>query len=124
MKKTFIAIALLLASVSSAIAADDYLLSTISLTYKSIHVGTGLSHYHPRIPANPPVVYIDGHTILFESKGFCDYIQIFDPESKECVYDTVVLEDTNHVILPMDLQGEFEIRFCRETYYYYSEIEL
>lgn len=123
MKKLCISIVMLLASVSSAFATDDYVLSNINLTYH-IYTIKNSSTARPRTPANPPVIYIDGHTVLFEAADFCDSIEIIDPYTEEVVFETVVSDSATQAILPEELNGVYEIRFCREGYYFAGMIEL
>lgn len=124
MKRFCISIAVLLASASLAFATDDNVFSTINLTYHSFHQTTHMYGQHPRVPANPPVIYIDGHTVLFEAADFCDSIEIIDPYTEEVVFETVVSDSATQAILPEELNGVYEIRFCREGYYFAGMIEL
>lgn len=124
MKRFCISIAMLLASVSLAFATDDYELTTINLTYHLVLGKNSQPIPRPRTPANPPIVYIDGHTILFEAGGFCDTIGIVDPYTEEVVFETLVSSSATQVILPEELNGVYEIRFCREGYYFAGMIEL
>ena len=124
MKRFRICIALLLASGSLAYATDDYVFSTINLTYHSYHNKNLSSDQRPRTPARPPMIYIDGHTILFETTDFCDSIDIVDPNTDEVVYEILVSGSATQVILPDELDGVYEIRFCREGYYFAGMIEL
>lgn len=82
------------------------------------------SPLRPRTPANPPVVYQNGYTIMWMTPDFCHSIVLINPDDEEIVYDTTVSENDTQIDFPAWLEGQYEIRFMRDTYYYYGTIEL
>lgn len=80
---------------------------------------------HPRIPAQAPIVNQYGHTILWGYTEFCESVQIVDLDNEvEVIYETTIPSTAEQVVLPESLQGSFEIRFMRGTYYYSGIIDL
>lgn len=97
---------------------DEVAYPTIELQYHHSDIRVDVPITRPRIPANPPIVYQDNNTIIFEMCGFCNSISIVDIEMEDIVYETLVSDSESQVTLPQYLQGEYEIRFNRDTYYY------
>lgn len=97
---------------------DDVMYPMIDLQYHHSNIRNDLPPIRPRIPANPPIVYQDNYTIVFETCGFCNSISIVDIETEDILYETIVSESDVQITLPEYLEGEYEIRFNRDSYYY------
>ena len=96
----------------------------INLEYHSIRPTDGLPILRPRTPVNPPTIYQDGHTILFGTAEFCNSVVVVDINTGETVYEVELLDEDTQVSLPESLIGLYEIRFCRDSYYFYGFVEL
>lgn len=125
MKKIIFVAALVAASMFSAWASNIDVFTTINLTLRIYDPIMHQPTTCPRVPSNPPVVYQDGHSVFFHSENFCDFIVLVDPDNEDTfVYTTIVPTGTYRINLPENLRGEYEIRFCKESYYYSGIIEL
>ena len=125
MKKLIIIAMLIASGALSAFASNLFVFTPITLTFH--YYDSQISHpqEYPRTPVNMPEVYIEGYTILFHSDNLCDFIVLVDPENETTfAYYTAMPVGTDHIELPSYLHGEYEIRFCKETYYYSGIIEL
>lgn len=122
MRQIYLILAFALLCASNAFGSEGDSCTVINLTY--VRPSDGLGVLRPRTPVNPPSVYQDGNTIIFETEGFCDSVAIVDIETEEVIYETIVSAFDTHIILPPYLEGEYEIRFCRESYYYSGIIQL
>lgn len=128
MKKFYFCFLLFMASISVLNASgmleeDDATHQVIDLQYhRSIRIG--IPEPRPRTPANPPMVYQNNYTIIFEISGFCSSVSVIDIESDNVVYEVLVLDSETEITLPQNLQGEYEIRFNRDSYYYSGIIYL
>lgn len=125
MKRVLFTLTLMIASYSYMGASNDFVSSVINLSFNyydpySMHV----KHHTPRVPANSPSVIQDGHTITWGVEGFCESVKVVEPATEGIVYETAVSNTSIQITLPEELQGEYEIRFCREGYYYAGMIEL
>ena len=77
-----------------------------------------------RAPIQRPYIYMDGHTIYLNGYVF-DEIQLvtFDENGEDSiVFSSIICEGTETIEIPNDIIGEYEIRFCREGYYFYGEV--
>lgn len=79
---------------------------------------------HPRSPADNLTIFQNDHIILFGTTEFCNSVALVDPCTEEVVYEMQVDATESLVTLPTYLEGEYEIRFMRDTYYYYGFIVL
>lgn len=122
MKKVFLSLILTFISVLSISASMDDTSTVIKLNYNP--VSNGVSVGRPRTPVNSPTIIQDGHTLLFGTINFCHSILLINTETEEIVYETTMPENIDQITLPLWLEGDYEIRFYRETYYYYGIIEL
>ena len=86
-------------------------------------IGDGGGHEHPKAPALPPVVALDGHTLYIISGCDDTELSLVDENDDEA-YSTIVLEGTTMITLPEWLQGTYELRILRGQYMFYTEIEL
>lgn len=125
MKKLILIAAFVGASVLTVFASTQYVFTPINLIVKFYNPQFELPTLPPRVPTNTPEVYLEGHTILFHSDNLCDFIVIVDPENDTTfAYYTAMPVGTDHIELPSYLHGEYEIRFCKESYYYSGTIIL
>lgn len=107
-----------------SLATSNSELVQIELTCNYSGQNAGIIRPRPRTPANPPVVYQNGYTIMWMTPDFCHSIVLINPDDEEIVYETTVSENDTQIVLPAWLEGQYEIRFMRDTYYYYGTIEL
>ena len=129
MKKFCFSVLMLIASMSVLNASgvsvgDEVEYPTIDLQYRHSDIRVDIPLTRPRIPVNPPKVYQNNYNIVFEICGFCSSISIVDCETEDIVYDTLVSDSETQVTLPQFLEGEYEIRFNRDSYYYFGIIQL
>lgn len=77
----------------------------------------------PRTPVCVPTIYLDGHTLFFETS--CDgcTLQLFD-EDGNVVYSLVIPTGTTSLTLPATLTGNYEIQIIRGDFTFVGEIEL
>ncbi len=78
---------------------------------------------HSRLPVCVPTIYLDGHTLYFETS--CDgcTLQLFD-EDGNVVYSLVIPTGTTSLTLPATLTGDYEIQVIRGDITFAGEIEL
>ena len=82
-----------------------------------------IGHSAPRSPVRPPVVYLDGYTLTFESHAdFTLQVVSFDDES--VVFETSVPSSVSEVQLPSYLTGEYELRLYTDSFLFAGYIEL
>lgn len=67
-------------------------------------VGNGL----PKVPMQPPTVFIEGYTLLF-AVDHPDYVMNIKDEDGDFVYTTYVYPTQTQVVLPSSLSGSYEI---------------
>lgn len=118
MKKFYSCILFFIVCISSIKASVDNELPLIDLQYHYSSVTNGVSVQRPRVPAKSPSVYQDGHILIFEVEDFCNSVTIVDIETDEVVYETMVFDFETQIVLPQYLEGEYEIRFNRVSYYF------
>ena len=76
-----------------------------------------------RTPVQPPVVYLDGYTLTFESHAdFTLQVVSFDDES--VVFETSVPSSVSEVQLPSYLTGEYELRLYTDSFLFAGYIDL
>ena len=68
-------------------------------------VGNG----YPKSPTDPPTVYIEDYTLMFENYH-PEYILNIKDEDGIVVYSTVVNSTQTQVVLPSTLSGNYEIK--------------
>lgn len=124
MKKVLLLLLLIFYGFTSLHAMTNPPLTTIELKCEESHKGDGYSVLRPRTPVNPPTIYQDGHTILFGTAEFCNSVVVVDINTGETVYEVELLDEDTQVSLPESLIGLYEIRFCRDSYYFYGFVEL
>jgi len=84
---------------------------------------TEASGDHPRSPTQPPLVFIDGHTLFTQYVPFDMTLEILDSNGS-VVYTTFVSAYTPSVTLPSSLSGDFQIRLIEGYWYFYGWIHL
>ena len=108
----------------SSYPSGESLFPKIDLTCHEAYTADGMSHLRPRTPARIPVVYQNGYCILFESQGCCESVAIVELDNEDVVYEVPVSEDETQVMLPIYLEGVYEIRLYRGNRYYSGTIQL
>ena len=68
-----------------------------------------LGNGQPKSPTDPPTVYIEEYTLMFENYH-PEYILNIKDENGDVVYTTVVHSTQTQVVLPSTLSGNYEIR--------------
>ena len=68
-----------------------------------------LGNGQPKSPTDPPTVYIEEYTLMFENYH-PEYILNIKDENGIVVYSTVVHSTQTQVVLPSTLSGNYEIR--------------
>lgn len=124
MKKYSLSILLGIISILSIYASSDVELPIIDLTTHYVSDDIATDEDRPRSLVSVPVVYQDKYTIIFANAGWCNSITIIDETTEKIVYEKSIKESATHVILPTYLEGEYEIRFDCDRYYYSGIIEL
>lgn len=95
---------------------------SVPLTCERVKHGASAGHM-PRNPINPPSVSIEGNTLYIES-GHPDYtLQLVDEEDV-VVYEVFVDADTNVVLLPSTLVGEYRLNLLWDEWCFWGYIEL
>ena len=121
-KAVFLFLILTLIPVVSISASMDDTSTVIKLNYNPVSNGVPVGR--PRTPVNSPTIIQDGYTLLFGTVNFCHSILLINTETEEIVYEKTVPEVVDQITLPLWLNGNYEIRFYRETCYYYGFIKL
>ena len=111
-------------SILSIYASSDVDFTIIDLKCYNKRPADGIDQLGPRTLVSSPVVYLNNHNLIFETAGFCHSVTLIDVQTDEVVYETIVTESTTQISLPAYLEGEYEIRFNSDRYYYYGNIEL
>ncbi len=126
MKKVIISLTMLFCSVSYMLAADpnfpygDYMLIELSVSYIDPMKPIG---ERPRNPIQPPIVYLDGHTLYIYGDGRDFDLQVVT-EDEAVVYSTYVSSSTTEVQLPTTLSGDYLLQLFNGDFVFIGEIEL
>ena len=123
MKKFTLSILFVTLGILSMYASFDLELPIIDLKCYNKRPSDGLSQLLPRTPITVPVVYQDNYNLIFETPGFCQSITLIDINTDDIMYESIVTESTTQISLPASLDGEYEIRFNSEKYYYSGILE-
>ena len=75
----------------------------------------------PKSPVQAPEVYIDDHTLTFDSSCHNCTLRLVDAEN-EVVYTTVISSST--LVLPATLEGTYELQIIRDNWCFYGDIAL
>lgn len=118
MKKILIVIFTFLMSMS----AQAYECIKISFVCQGLH-GWTLGHNHPKSPAQPPTVYIEGYTLTF-SIDHPAYVLTIKDEDGEVVHSTEVYSAQTQVMLPSSLSGSYEIELATDNWLFTGWITL
>lgn len=124
MKKLSLSILLGIISFLSIYASAEFKYPVIDLTTHYVSDDIATDEERPRSLVSVPVVYKNKNTIIFANAGWCNSITIIDVNTEEVVYDNSITESATHITLPTYLNGEYEIRFNCDRYYYSGIIEL
>ena len=77
----------------------------------------------PKSPIVPPTIYLDDHTLYFDTP--CDGCTLNIVDSNDVVvYTTVIPTGTTSLVLPATLSGEYELQIIRGNYLFYGTIDL
>lgn len=78
---------------------------------------------HPKSPAVVPIIYQDGHELVFDTK--CDgcTLRIVDAND-DVVYSIVIPAGTTSLVLPSFLSGTYELQIVRDGWLFYGDITL
>ena len=124
MKKLSLSILFGIISILSIYASSDVELPIIDLTTHFVREDVATDEERPRSLVSVPVVYQNNNTIIFANTGWCNSITIIDVNTEEIVYENTIKKSTTHITLPTYLEGEYEIRFYNENYYYAGVIKI
>ena len=124
MKKFSLSILLGILSFISIYASSEIELPIINLTCNYKDSDNIVQDIRPRTPECSPRVYQNENTLIFETTGFCHSVILIDINTDEVVYETIITDSTTQISLPAYLEGEYEIRFNSDIYYYSGIIEL
>lgn len=124
MKKFSLSILFGIISILSIYASSDVELPIIDLTTHFVREDVATDEERPRSLVSVPVVYQNNNTIIFANTGWCNSITIIDVNTEEIVYENTIKKSTTHITLPTYLEGEYEIRFYNENYYYAGVIKI
>lgn len=94
----------------------------ISFTIR-LYEEQGLGHGHPKSPIEPPSVYIENDTLMFEAYH-PDYVLNIKDEDGEIVYTTTVYSSVTQVVLPADLSGDYVIELVMSNWIFTGCITL
>lgn len=116
MKKiTCLLIAMLACSFTQA---EEYII----FTCEEIH-GEPLGNPRPKSPIEPPTVYIENDTLMFEA-DHPEYVLNIKDEEDEVVYTTSVYSSVTQIILPSSLSGNYEIELIMDNWKFTGYITL
>ena len=104
--------------ISTSLYARNLITFTVSIDDNS-PVGNG----YPKSPTDPPTVYIEDYTLMFENYH-PEYILNIKDENGIVVYSTVVYSTQTQVVLPSTLSGNYEIRLVLGSWVFTGWIEL
>lgn len=124
MKKFSLSILLGIISILSIYASSEIDFPIIDLKCYNKRPADGIDQLGPRTLVSSPVVYLNNHNLIFETAGFCHSVTLIDVQTDEVVYETIVTESTTQISIPTYLEGEYEIRFDCDRYYYSGYLEL
>lgn len=124
MKKLSLGILLGIISILSIYASSDVEYPLIDLTTHLVGDDVATDEDRPRSLVPVPFVYQNKNTIIFANAGWCNSISIIDVYTEEIVYENTIAESAIHMILPIYLEGEYEIRFYNENFYYAGVIKI
>lgn len=124
MKKFSLSILFGIISILSIYASSDIGYPVIDLTCNYNDSDNVIIKKRPRTPECSPRVYQNENTLIFETTGFCHSVILIDINTDEVVYETIITDSTTQISLPAYLEGEYEIRFNSDIYYYSGIIEL
>lgn len=124
MKKFSLSILLGIISILSIYASSEIDFPIIDLKCYNKRPADGIDQLGPRTLVSSPVVYLNNHNLIFETAGFCHSVTLIDVQTDEIVYEAIVTESTTQISIPTYLEGEYEIRFDCDRYYYSGYLEL
>lgn len=124
MKKFSLSILFGIISILSIYASVEIEYPVINLTCHYKGADNTIEDNRPRTLVTSPVVYQDNYNLIFVYPGWYNSVTIIDVNTEEIVYEKSIKESAIHITLPTYLEGEYEIRFDCDRYYYSGIIEL
>ena len=82
-----------------------------------------IGHSHPKSLLDPPTVYIEDYTLLFEA-NHPEYVLNIKDEDGDVVYTTVVYSAQTQVVLPSTLSGDYVIELAMGNWLFTGWINL
>lgn len=116
MRKLLLVMSYLL--LSSNVMSGEWISFSVS-SFDNQTVGNG----HPKSPIEPPTVYIENDTLMFEA-DHPEYVLNIKDEEDEVVYTTSVYSSVTQVILPSSLSGNYEIELIMGNWKFTGYITL
>ena len=120
MKKLFLLVVIGIVHCTLVLASTGDNEEPVILTIKKGEVNEGGSE-PPRAPMRVPSLYIEDHTLSFSSACVGYTLELI--QDGETVY-SFCISDTDDLVLPDYLCGQFEIRLVGTSFTFVGEIEL
>lgn len=122
MKKQFLSI--LFIALPLMLMAANVMGDILPIPFSASYVDPTLPQVpFPKSPVEPPIVYLDGHTLDFQTN--CDgcTLTLID-ETDNVAYNTVIPAGTTYLPLPSSLTGTYTIQIICGNWKFTGEIEL
>jgi len=116
--KKFILLSLCAFMISTSVFAWEQ----IPLTAKDVNEEP-IGHNMPRGPIKSPTLYIDDHTLSFET-NHPDYVLNIKDAEGVVVHTSSIYTTTTLVTLPLTLSGDFEIELISSDWIFIGHISL
>jgi hypothetical protein len=107
-------------SLKASSANDDGLLVPLDVEVVDPTHGSGTV---PRTPILVPTASLDGNTFYINS-GHADFVVQLLDEDDNVVYQTVMPSETNSIVLPSTLSGDYQIQLLWGDWMLYGWINL
>jgi len=117
MKKVLLVVLAFFLSMSSY-ALGDFIEFTVQYVPEK-----PVGHGNPKSPTDPPAVYIEDYTLLFEA-NHPDYILYIKDEYDDVVYSTAVYSAQTQVVLPSTLSGDYKVELVMGDWLFTGWINL
>lgn len=122
MKKVLLVVFAWLSLCMAIYASDPYYGQAVPLTCERVKHGASAGHM-PRNPIDPPSVSYDGYTLYINSSHPDCTVQLVDEEDI-VVYEVFVDADTNVIIFPSTLTGEYRLNLLWDDWCFWGYIAL
>ena len=120
-KKLLFVLCMLLAT--SLCSASNSLAMMISFETGYVDPNQSKGTLRPRDLVDPPTVYIEDFTLLFEA-SHPEYVLNIKDENGDVVYTTTVYSAQTQVVLPSTLSGNYQIELVMGNWLFTGWIEL